>query len=278
LAATHLSIGVLLADHQERYPEALPHFDESYRIDMSIGAQVSMGYDQINRAATLWQLGRYEEARAALDEAHSIASEPAAGFKTQLASVELNRAQMAFSLGNRAEAITRAMSALKLSTSDYEATALSARQTLARIQALSGAPKRAAALVEEIVSAARELKSPGLLSSALLASAEVRIAGGDGRGALADAQAAQKMFAAAAQLESEWHAWLVAARSALVEGDSSSAYDYAIRAESSRAALQARWGDDHYRGYIRRPDIQVRLKQLGQLLGLKTPVPRTRRD
>jgi len=83
------------------------------------------------------------------------------------------------------------------------------------------------------------------------------------------------MFAAAAQLESEWRAWLVSARSVLLEGDSSTAYDYATRAESSRAALQARWGDDHYKGYVRRPDIQVRLKQLGQLLGPKKMVPRT---
>ena len=57
--------------------------------------------------------------------------------------------------------------------------------------------KRRSALVEEAVGAARELKLPRLLSTALLASAEVRLAGGDGRGALADAQAAQKMFASA---------------------------------------------------------------------------------
>ena len=124
-------------------------------------------------------------------------------------------------------------------------------------------------LVEEAVDAARELKLPRLLSSALLASAEVRIAAGDGRGALADAQAAQKVFASAAQLESEWRAWLVSARSTMLEGDRAIAYDYASRAESSRAALQARWGEDHYRGYVRRPDIQVCLKQLGQLLGAR---------
>jgi hypothetical protein len=78
---------------------------------------------------------------------------------------------------------------------------------------MSGASKQATALVEEAVGAARELKLPRLLSTALLASAEVRVAGGDARGALADAQAAQKMFASAAQLESEWRAWLVSARS-----------------------------------------------------------------
>ena len=116
------------------------------------------------------------------------------------------------------------------------------------------------------------MKLTRLLSTALLASAEVRLAGGDGRGALADAQAAQKLFAAAAQLESEWRAWLVAARSTRLDGDSSIAYDYAVRAETGRAALQARWGDDNYRGYERRPDIQVRLKQLAQLLGARRTV------
>jgi hypothetical protein len=178
-------------------------------------------------------------------------------------------AQMAFSLGNRAEATTRATAALKLAEPDYKDIALQARQTLALIQVSGGTKKQGTALVEETVSAARELKLPRLLSTALLASAEVRLAGGDARGALADAQAAQKMFASAAQLESEWRAWLVSARSELLEGDRSTAYDYATRAESGRAALQARWGDDNYRGYVRRPDIQVRLKQLGQLLATR---------
>ena len=269
LAATHSSIGVLLGENQEIYPEALPHFDESYRINKSLGARVAMGWDQANRAAALWSLGRYEEARAALDEAHAIAVDPEAGFKAQLANVELVSAQMAFSSGKRADATTRAAASLTLAERDYKDTALQAKQVLALAQASAGQSKKAAALAEEALDAARELKLPRLLSTALLTSAEVRLAGGDARGALADAQAAQKMFAAAAQLESEWRAWLVSARSLLLEGDRSTAYDYATRAESSRAALQARWGEDNYRGYMHRPDIQVHLKELGQLLGAK---------
>jgi len=77
------------------------------------------------------------------------------------------------------------------------------------------------------------------------------------------------MLASAVQLESEWRAWLVSAKSVLLEGDRSTAYEYETRAESSRAALQARWGEDNYRGYVHRPDIQVHLKELGQLLGAK---------
>ena len=61
----------------------------------------------------------------------------------------------------------------------------------------------------------------------------------------------------------------MSARAKLLEGDGSTAYDYATRAESSRAALKARWGEENYRGYVQRPDIQVRLKELGQLLGAK---------
>jgi tetratricopeptide (TPR) repeat protein len=269
LAATHSSIGVLLGENQELYPEALPHYDESYRINKSLGARVGMGWDQANRASALWSLGRYEEAGVALDEAHAIAADPEAGFNSQLAHVELVRAQMAFSSGKRADATTRAAASLALAERDYKDTALQAKQVLALAQASAGQSKKAAALAKEALDAARELKLPRLLSTALLTSAEVRIAGGDAPGALADAQAAQKMFAAAAQLESEWRAWLVSARSILLEGNSSTAYDYATRAESSRAALQARWGEDNYRGYVQRPDIQVRLKELGQLLGAK---------
>jgi hypothetical protein len=223
-------------------------------------------------------VGEMRRSQGGLDEAYSIAAGPEAGFKAQLAYVELIGSQMALSLGRGAEATTRATAALKLAEGDYKDTALQARQTLALARATSGAAEGATVLVEEAVGAARELKLPRLLSTALLASAEVRISRGDGRGALADAQAAQRMFASAGQLESEWRAWLVSARSVLLEGDSSTAYDYATRAESSRVALEARWGEDNYRGYLGRPDIQVRLKQLGQLLKAKKIVPRTGGD
>jgi tetratricopeptide (TPR) repeat protein/predicted Ser/Thr protein kinase len=275
LAATHSSIGVLLGDNQELYAEALPHFDESYRINKSLGARVSMGWDQVNRATSLSALGRYDEAKAALDEADGIAGGPEARFKSQLAYVDVIGAQIALSLGNRAEATTRATAALKLAEPDYKDTALQARQTLALIEASAGAPKKGMTLVADAVSAAKESKLPRLLSTALLASAEVRLAAGDGPGALADAQAAQKVFASAAQLESEWRAWLLSARAKQLEGDRSSAYDYAVHAETTRAALQARWGEDNYRGYVRRPDIQVRLKQLEQLLAVKKVVQHT---
>jgi tetratricopeptide (TPR) repeat protein len=275
LAATHSSIGVLLGDNLELYAEALPHFEESYRINRSLGARVSMGWDQVNRAASLSALGRYEEAKAALDEAHAIAAGPEARFKSQLAYVDLIGAQIALSLDHRREATIRATAALTLAGRDFADTALQAKQTLALSQALSGAPEKAVGLVAEAVHAAKAMKLPRLLSTVLLASAEVRLTAGDARGALDDAAAAEKMFAAAGQLESRWRAQLVSARCMQLVGDSAAAYKYAVGAEAARAALQARWGDDPYRSYVRRPDIQVRLKQLERMLGAKTIVQRT---
>jgi tetratricopeptide (TPR) repeat protein len=99
LAATHSSLGRPARRQRGDLPRGPPAFRRELSINTSLGARVAMGWDQVNRAATLWQLGRYEEAKVALDEAHSIAAGPDAGFKSQLAYVEMTGAQMALSLG-----------------------------------------------------------------------------------------------------------------------------------------------------------------------------------
>jgi tetratricopeptide (TPR) repeat protein len=65
-----------LLTNQGRYPEALPHFEESYGLAKSLGQQKSEGLSLINRANVLWRLGRYSEARAALEQASAIAQQP----------------------------------------------------------------------------------------------------------------------------------------------------------------------------------------------------------
>ena len=87
------------------------------------------------------------------------------------------------------------------------------------------------------------------------------------QGALANAQAAQTMFASAGQLESEWHAWLVAARALLLAGDRSAAYDYAPRAES-HARLSNHVGAPKTTEHIPSPRHPGSLKQLGQLIAV----------
>ena len=92
-----MNLALLRGLSQEMYPEALLHLDEKYKIDEARHAKGGMGFAQVNRGAFLWKLGRYPEARAALDSAFEIANQPEANFKAVLAWVHVRNGQMALS-------------------------------------------------------------------------------------------------------------------------------------------------------------------------------------
>src|SRR5262249_9644559 len=111
----HMSMVLLRGMNQELYPEALSHLDERYRIDESLGAKVNMGFDQMNRGRYLWQLGRYDEARAALESAVAIANRPETNYKVVLAWAHVTNAQMALSKRQYDEAKREGRIALEVS-------------------------------------------------------------------------------------------------------------------------------------------------------------------
>jgi hypothetical protein len=94
----------------------------------------------------------------------------------------------------------------------------------------------------------------------------VLLLGNDAPRALATALQAQALFAQAGQQDSEWRAWLIAARASLLEGNQSKVQEYASRAGSQCAGLQQKWGAETYDGYLHRPDIQAYRKQIAQIL------------
>jgi eukaryotic-like serine/threonine-protein kinase len=265
MAASHLSIAILRGSEQERYPEALSHLDKSYKIDESLGARKDMGYDQMNRGAFLWRLGRYQEAKEALDLAFKIADRPEANLKAVVAWVHLTNSQMALSQRRFGDAKTAGQKALDLAATEYRDVALQAKYSLGLALAQSGSAQSANKLCEEAIAMAKEVKSPRLLSSSLLAHAEVLLLGNDAPRALATALEAQTMFSKAGQPESEWRALLLAARASQLAGNNAAA-DYATRADALCAGLQERWGADAYESYSRRPDIESYRRQIAQIL------------
>ena len=266
VAASHLSIAILLGVELERYAEGLSHLDESYRINEKRGVQIGMAYDQMNRGAFLWQLGRYPEARDALGKAFSISNPSEADFKAVLAWVHLTKGQMALSQHQFAEARTEGQRALDLAGKEARDLALQAMQTIGLAQALSGAPQPGKKLCEEAVATAKEAKSPRMLSTALLTLAEALLVGNDAPGALAASLEAQGMFEKPGQQDSEWRAWLIAARASLITGNKSAAQEYASRADKLSQGLREKWGAEAYENYSRRPDIQNYRKQLADIL------------
>ena len=268
LGESHMNLALLRGLGQEMYPEALSHLDEKVKIDEARGAKVGLGFDHMNRGNFLWQLGKYPEARAALDKAFEIANQPGANYKAALAWVHLTRAQMALSERNYSEAKKNAQLALDVSASQFPDVTLQAKYCIGRAEAFSGPPQVGRKLCEEAVAMAKKVNAPQQISSGLLALAEVLLIANDSKGALENALEAQKMLAQSGQQDSQWRALLIAARASELAGNKSAARDYASQADSLCAGLEQKWGKEAYESYLRRPDIQNYRNQIAQILKL----------
>ncbi len=261
---SHMNLAILIGGSQEKYTEALAHLDEKLRIDQSSTSGRGIASDQMNRGRFLWQLGRYDEARAALDAAFEIANRKEAQIKTVLAWVYLLRAQMALSQGQYPEARKEAQSAQDLSE-NFPDLMLQAKYTMGLAAARSGSAPEGRKLCEAALAIAQGLKSKPLITNAQLALAEASLLDKDTAAAIQTATEAQKIFGQSGQKDSEWRALLIAARASDIAGDKSAAVDYASRADAACNALQQMWGADSYETYLRRPDIQMYRKQLAQI-------------
>jgi len=254
-AQAHEGLGIVFL-HTQRLAQALPEFDEAYKIFGSLKNQPYVGYAAQYRGTVLWQLGRYSEARAALAEATSIA-QPAGrdAYKELLAEILASTAGLELSARRFSEAGSAAQRALDVARSEYRIPAVRAGYTLALAQAAAGQLVTARKHCDDAVMLARSMRDPLPLSEALLALAEVALAAGDTQTALNSASESQQRFAAAGQRESEWRAWFVRAAASEKAGDTAQAKDATARGEAVLQTLQKDLGND-YQTYLARPDVQ----------------------
>jgi serine/threonine protein kinase/Tfp pilus assembly protein PilF len=266
IAYAHIGIGSVLGFFQERYPEALVHFEESYKINTSLGATINAGYDLASRGSVLWPVGRYEEAQAALNQAYALAQNSDNPDKYLIAWIYLFKARIALSKNRFNVAQQQAQQALELAATQFKDIAVQARYTLGQALALGGLPAQSKRLCEEAVEEAGGLHNPRYTSEAILFLAEVLLATGDSRTALEKAAQAQTGFARLGQQTSEWLALTVAAQAAYREGDRQLAGKYASQAMDLLPKLEQIWGTQGYNGFLSRPDIQKRRQQLDDLL------------
>ena len=267
-AHTHAAIGLLLAN-QERFADALKHFEESYGSNKALGLGPKTGYDLGHRGNLLWQLGRYREARETLDAAFDVASRPGGLDKQLLAWIHLYRARMALSELRHGEALAESRKASALG--DAQDKDFSVQVSYTRGLAALGSGMVSAGQVEcqKAFDIATRSGVPRLIASAQLAQAEVMLASGDARGAQAAALQAQETLARLGRRHSEWRAWLVAAQSGRRlqdEADEAKAQEYASRAAELLTALERAWGANDYSGYLSRPDVLRQRRQLDELL------------
>jgi len=261
VAFSHDWIGVILVQ-QERYPEALGHVEKGYAVNKPLGNEGSVRSGLTNYGNVLWQLGRYEEARAVFGEATSLGEQVGGSSKRQTAWLHLTSARMFLSERRFPEAKARAQQSLALARAQFKETAIEATLTLGLAHALSGAHREGMRLCKEAVDEATRLGNPLPLSKAQLALAETMLESGDAQGALVTVSQAQERFASAGQRDSEWRAWLIAARAGQQLGDAAKAHQHASRAADVLSELQQKWGTETFNNYSARPDVQFGRRQL----------------
>jgi tetratricopeptide (TPR) repeat protein/predicted Ser/Thr protein kinase len=262
VALAHNEIGSVLL-RQDDYPAALRHFDETYRIEKTLGHELIVGHALLSRSDALRSMGRLQEVPALLEEATALARKPGGGNKELLINVHLTTAEVALTQLRPDEARSRAAQALALAGEQNKRLAAKARLTLAAAQVRAGAAAAAAAC-EEALAAAKGVNDPALVSAAQLALAEALLRAGDAPRAASNALQAQEAFARAGRSESEWRAWLVAAGASRRAGDDEAALRYAERAAAALAALAEKWGAEVFASYQSRPDVQAWRRQLAE--------------
>jgi serine/threonine protein kinase/tetratricopeptide (TPR) repeat protein len=263
IAFSYGEIATELAE-QERYPEALAHYNRSFELQQSLDDRRNMAYNLMNRGYVLWRLGRYDEARASLDQAAGLAGETESGVKPVLAEVPLRQAEIFLSERRFQDAASHATRALDLAAGQYDAITVQARYTLGQALAFGGRGPDGRQECEAAVAMAERAGDAALLSRARLALAEVLLETGDGGAARDMALAARERFGRGGQLESEWRAWVVAARASRLAGDSQAASEQLARAGEALSALRQNWGPEAADAYLKRPDISLSHKQLGE--------------
>ncbi|MFN2440949.1 MAG: hypothetical protein ABR503_17220, partial [Chitinophagaceae bacterium] len=104
------------------------------------------------------------------------------------------------------------------------------------------------------------------INIAKLAIAEAYLNIGKNSDALEAALQAKEYFVTGGLQESGWRAWLMAARASQQKGDWANAKEYASKALEMLSKLQTDWGEDHFKIYLAKPDINFYFKQVEELI------------
>ena len=257
LANAYVLIGNVLRD-RETYPEALANFAESYKLFRDLDNPLSTGYLIIDQAKMYWRLGNYSEANRVLTEIPDVVNRLDSNYRqVLLARYALVRAEMAASQQDFSQAKSKAEQAINLSGPQVNYTAVEAKSLLGLILVRSRAREKGLQLSLAAVDMAKQIKDEHLLSETLLGEAEAFLENNKAKEALATALESQERFARGGQQESEWRAWVIAAKASEKMDDVIATQKESSRGREVYGKLQQEWGAETFRAYSSRKDIQA---------------------
>jgi serine/threonine protein kinase/Tfp pilus assembly protein PilF len=253
-ALAHEGLGIALT-HQERYAEALDHFEQDYKLSDSLGMMPNVSHALANRGQVFSQLGRYGDALSSLAAAAEAASKTSKPDAELGARLHVTTARLELSRRRFSAAEAEARKALELSGGKFQALDAEANAALGLALVSSGATAEGRRLCQQAVDSSRQLDSPRLTAGLLLSLSVAALQEGDAESSLAAASEAQKSFAAAGQQDSEWRAALVEALASRRLGQEDEAQSHAARAAELLDGLRERLGADAYALFLARPDV-----------------------
>jgi tetratricopeptide (TPR) repeat protein/predicted Ser/Thr protein kinase len=260
IADSYQELGALFFD-QEKWPAALEHYENAQKVYESIGNKFRIAFCKANRGNILWRLGQYGPAQQLLDEVVATTTEQKGTFLQLLPAVNLVNAEMRLSERNFPNATALSTQTITMAGQQYPDVAIQSKYVHGLAKAFSGGQAEAQKFCEEALAAAATAGDFGLHSRALLAAAEAALARKDGQKALSLATEAVERFARGGQLESEWRAWLVVSGANALLGNRDQAIEQAKKSLDAMRKLEEQWGQEAFKRYSSRPDIQVYMQQ-----------------
>jgi tetratricopeptide (TPR) repeat protein/tRNA A-37 threonylcarbamoyl transferase component Bud32 len=253
----HHEYGMVLLT-QDDYANALEHFKDSANAARVLSNTTLLTYSQLNQAAALWRLGRYEDAEKNFAELNAAGPQSLGLGKTAVAVLSLNEANMELSRRRFAVAAAkakRALAVLKEADSQPNDLLAWADRVLGQVESATGSRERGRELCAEadrLASSGGDLASIALSKFAL---ARAQLAAGDAEGARASALEAQGLFTRFGGGDFGWQSLALAGLASRLAGDENAAREYFGRAATSLAQFEESLGADA-RTYRLRPDVQ----------------------
>lgn len=255
----HSAIGLALF-HQEKFSDALAHYDKSFELSKSLGIEQKIGYSLLSRGQILWNLGRYKESREALDSAEKIAADPESGDKQLLAWTHLVRAQSDLSENNFKSALAESRKAIEISATQTGEIFVQATFTQGLANARSGNKEAGKELCRKAVEEAAKTKTAHLILKSRLALAETFLINNEPQESLNICSEIQNDSANKENLFSRWRCSAIASGANLKLNEELKSKEFAASAEQILSEFKNNSGAENHENFISRPDVQLFLK------------------